>query len=89
MTQEAAMLVRITVRNEGGYFYAASPDLPGLHVCGETEEQVCESALTSVKVLFKRNRRLDVHVAPLTDDLEVDGCDLAAMRGVVVQRVAA
>ena len=83
------MVIRITVRDEGGYFYAASPDLPGLHVCGETEEQVCQSALASVKALFKHNRKLDVRVVPLASDLEAHTCAITTLQGVVVQRAHA
>jgi predicted RNase H-like HicB family nuclease len=86
MAHDAAMIVRITVRSEGDYFYAASQDLPGLHVCGSTEEEVCSSALAAVKALFKHNRNMDVRVVPLTDDIDTLECDPGVFSGVVVQR---
>lgn len=65
MTQDAAVLIRVNVREEPDYFYAASPDLPGLHVCGGTREQLCDSLIRALKALFKHNRNLDVQVLPV------------------------
>jgi predicted RNase H-like HicB family nuclease len=67
---ENVFIVKINFDVREGYIYAMSPDLPGLHVCGESEEKVRASALLAVKTLFKRNRHLDVDVRPVAPDLE-------------------
>ena len=84
-----ALMVKVDIRSEDGAFYATSPNVAGLHVYGETQEQACESAIKAVRALFKYNRGLDVDVAPVTADVQafpaVSRCD-----GFVVQhRMAA
>jgi hypothetical protein len=66
MTGNAAIIVRVTMRESPEFWYATSPDLPGLHVCGETHEQVCGAIVKGVKALFKHNRKMDVEVLPIT-----------------------
>lgn len=70
MSAEASLVVRIELRNRGSYFSAKSPNLPGLHVCGETVEAVRESAITAIKYLFKHNKKMDVEVLPVAADYE-------------------
>ena len=67
MREEVAAIVAINVQEVDGYFYAASPDVPGLHVCGQTLEEMMDSAMLAVKELFKVNRKMDVRVAPVAD----------------------
>jgi hypothetical protein len=66
MTQDAALIIRVNLRKDAGYFYADSPDLLGLHICGKTAEQTCETVMKAVKALFKHNRGMDVEVLPAT-----------------------
>ena len=70
MSDESALIVAIRVQKLDGYFYAASPDVPGLHVCGESVEQTLVSAQRAVKALFKTNRRLEVTVMQASEDVE-------------------
>lgn len=64
MSEHPAAIVSITVQKLDDCFYAASSDVPGVHVCGDTVEQTIESAARAVKVLFKVNRNMDVDVVP-------------------------
>lgn len=61
-------VVKLDVRNRGGYLSARSDQVPGLHIAGATAEDVRQRALPAVKHLMKANRHLDVEVLP-TDDL--------------------
>ena len=70
MTQDAALILRVNLRRESGMFYADSPDLLGLHICGPTAEQTCQTVIKAVKALFKHNRKMDVEVVPATTDKE-------------------
>lgn len=70
MTQDAALIVRVNLRREAGMFYADSPDLLGLHICGQTAEQTCLTVMKAVKALFKHNRGMDVEVIPATTNNE-------------------
>ena len=70
MGDESALIVAIRVQELEGFFYAASPDVPGLHVCGETAEQTLASARLAVQKLFKQNRDLDVFVMPASEDAD-------------------
>lgn len=70
MTQDAALLIRVHVREDAEHFYAASTDLPGLHICAETREALCASTMKAVKALFKHNRGLDVDVLPVANSPE-------------------
>lgn len=65
---QGALIIRVNVKEEAGYWYANSPDLLGLHICGRSAEQACSSALKAVKALFKHNRGLDVDVMPATEE---------------------
>jgi hypothetical protein len=87
MTNEAAVILRINIQQTSGVFYAASPDLPGMHVCSETEDGLRESVSKAVKRLFKLNRGMDVMVAPVANGMEKP----QHIRGdkFVVQRLAA
>ena len=69
MSDEAALIVSIRVQRQDGYFYAASPEVPGLHVCGVSLDQTLVSAQRAVKALFKTNRNLDVIVTQASDDI--------------------
>ena len=70
MGDESALILSIRVQKLDDYFYAASPDVPGLHVCGSTVEQALESARHAVKALFKQNRGIDVEVKPASSDAD-------------------
>ena len=69
MIEEAAAIVSIDVQEVDGFFYAASPDVPGLHVCGETVGEMMDSAILAVKELFRVNRHMDVKVMPVSADM--------------------
>lgn len=71
MTDETVFIVKINVQQRSGYFYAASPDLPGLHVCGESDDALRKSVVLAIKTLFKRNSRIDVDVKPVAASLEM------------------
>lgn len=62
--------VRLNVRQREGYLSANCPDVPGLHVRGETPEAVRTVAMRAVEDLFQRNAGARVKVTP-TDDLAV------------------
>lgn len=68
MGDESALILAIRVQKLDDYFYAASPDVPGLHVCGTTAEATLASAKVAIKALFKQNRGLDVTVMPASAD---------------------
>lgn len=70
MTQDAALLIRVHVREDAEHFYAASADLPGLHICGASREDLCASTIKAVKALFKYNRGMDVEVTPVAVDAD-------------------
>lgn len=89
MTQETVALLRIKIRQEGEHYYAASDDLPGLHVGGFSAEQACESALRAVRVLFKANRGLDVDVFPVADDALMFPTPVSRCERFVVRRLSA
>lgn len=79
MEAETVFIVKIEVQERAGYLHAASPDLPGLHVCRESEEGLRESVFLAVKTLFKKNRQIDVivrSVAPTLDAFPRDGGSL-------------
>lgn len=59
--------ITVTITPQGGFFIGNSSDVPGLHVWGESQEQVCDRAMRAIKLLFKWNRHLDVDVFPATD----------------------
>lgn len=69
MEDDTVLIININLRQRSGYFSASSPDLPGLHVCGETEDRIRESVVLGIKTLFKRNRGLDVSVRPIADSI--------------------
>lgn len=62
---KSAVMVKVDIQETAGMFYASSADVQGLHVCGETAEQACESTVKAIKFLFKHNHGLDVSVVPL------------------------
>ncbi|GAB1389880.1 MAG: hypothetical protein AMXMBFR78_11500 [Rubrivivax sp.] len=88
MGNEAALIVQVRVQKLDGLFYAASADVPGLHVCGESIEQTIESTLKAVKELFRVNREIDVHVVPASDDVESFPRVTRPIEHLVVQRVS-
>lgn len=59
--------VIVNVAHQGNYFIATSNDVPGLHVWGDSEQQICERVMQSIKLLFKWNRKLDVEVFQESD----------------------
>lgn len=69
MEDGTVLIVNINLRQRSGYFSASSPDLPGLHVCGETEDRTRESVVLAIKTLFKLNRDMNVAVRPVADSL--------------------
>ncbi len=64
--------IRLDVtRRPGGTFYARCAQVPGLHVIGESLAALQSTAAVAVKDLFKRNRGLDVEVAPREEPTEL------------------
>ena len=89
MTRDSALIIRVSIQEEPGFFYADSPDLPGLHVCGKTQEQTCTTVIKAIKALFKHNRNMNVIVIPATQD-EDNFPQLSGLcEQFVVQRLAA
>lgn len=80
MEDRTVFIVNIAVERRPGYFYAVSHDLPGLHVCGDTEEHMRESVVLAIKTLFKRNRSLDVAVRPVAESIDAFPRDGRAWR---------
>ena len=70
MGQTAPLLLKVDIREESGLFFASSPHLLGLHLCGPSKEQICDSLLRAVQLLFKQNRQMDVTVSIVNTDLE-------------------
>jgi len=68
MTLDSALIIRVNIQESHGIFYADSPDLLGLHICGDTQEKTCSTVIRAVKALFKHNRQMDVEVIPATED---------------------
>lgn len=50
-----------------GIFYVNSNDIPGLHLCGRDLESLAIDTLEAIKVLYKKNKGLDVIVKPAAD----------------------
>ena len=67
MTQDAALVIKVAIREDSGVYYANSIDLIGLHVCGTNLEQTCVRVIKAIKALFKHSRGMDVEVMPVTD----------------------
>jgi hypothetical protein len=63
-----SFLVKLSVKERGQYLYASCAEVPGLHVMGQTPEDLRGVAMRAVADLFKRNRNMAVEVLP-TDDL--------------------
>jgi hypothetical protein len=70
MTHDSALIIRVKVTEDSGIYYADSPDLLGLHICGHSYEQTCKTVIKAVKALFKHNRKMDVEVIPATNDVK-------------------
>jgi hypothetical protein len=52
---------------EGGYYMLTSPNLPGFFMGGKNIKKLRTDVPSVIKILFKLNYQLDVHVRPLTD----------------------
>lgn len=89
MTQNSAMIVSLTVRQQGGMFYVTSPNLSGLNVCGEGVEKTYQSVVKVVKALFKHNWGFEVEVWPATSDGKEFPAMMHLCEQIVVQRKAA
>lgn len=70
MSHEGAAIIRVNVRQESGFLYANSVDLLGLHVCGNSFEQVCERVVKTIKAIFRHGRGIEVEVLPASADVE-------------------
>jgi len=89
MTHEGALVLKVSVRQEGPVFYANSADLIGLHVCGDTLDIVCERVVKSVKAIFKHARGVDVEVLPTAQDFASFPSAKPTCEQFVVHRAAA
>ena len=66
---EGALVLQVNVRPDpSGVFYANSPDLVGLHVCGHSLEQVHALVVKAIKAIFKHSRKQDVQVFPIAEN---------------------
>lgn len=65
-TQTPAFIIRVQVRPDAGRFFASSPDVPGLHVWGDSRDALCERVVQGIKFLFRMNRNIEVEVTPLS-----------------------
>jgi len=88
MLGDSVFVLKIDIQAREGYFYAVSPDLPGLHVCGETADTVRSSVLIAVKTLFKRNKKLDVVVRPVAPNIDVFPSSSSRFDRVAVQSLS-
>ncbi len=89
MTHDSVLLVRVNLSEQSGLFFASSPDVAGLNICGKTMEQTCASAVKAIKMLFKHNRGLDVQVMPATEDDDNFPVITGKCEQFAVQRLAA
>lgn len=64
MGKDSALIVKVDIQEVGDHFYASSGDVPGLHVCGNTRDEVSQSAVAAMIWLFKRNRGMNVRIVP-------------------------
>lgn len=55
-------VIEIRLSERDGYYYASSPDMPELHVCGTDKKLVMNDVCPIVKRLYKLNYGLDVGV---------------------------
>lgn len=56
-------IVRVAVHPEAGGYAAHSPDLFGLNLWALTMEALCERIREGIKLLYRVNRQMDVHVS--------------------------
>jgi len=89
MTQNSAMIVSLTVRQQSGMYYVTSSNLPGLNVCGDDVERTYQSVVKVVKALFKHNWGFEVEVWPATTDGKEFPKMMHLCDQIVVQRKAA
>jgi hypothetical protein len=65
---DTALIVKVNLRHEGPFYSANSEDVPGLHVCEESLDRLCDTVRLATKTLFKHNRHMEVEVLPATRD---------------------
>jgi hypothetical protein len=76
--------IRVELRSFGEGLIATSDHVPGLHVWGPNEDEVCARTMIGIKLLYKHNHGLDVDVYPATEptifpDLPSMGCSSFAI----------
>jgi hypothetical protein len=70
MDRDVVLIVRVSIRNEGGIVSARSDDLPGLFINADSVQDANEQVIKAIKALFKYQRNLDVEVSPASTDIE-------------------
>ena len=89
MTTIGALLIKLNIREDGDFFYASSPDLLGLHVCGSSVQKTCDLVEKAIKAIFKHSRGIDVSVLPVTTDKEFPSMKMNCEQLVIQQQLAA
>lgn len=84
----SACVITLNIRRRDGYVSIVSPDLPGLHVCGDSAEAARSSAVLAVKELFRRNRHIEVDVMPVAANVDAFPTVTPTFDRVVVQPAA-
>lgn len=88
MDTNTDLLVRVDIREEGGWFFASSDDVPGLHVGGETLALTRQYVMQATRLLFKYNREMDVDVVPAERSDDVGDVELNVEKFIVRQLTA-
>jgi len=62
MSKYPMTTIRVRIEEHGEYYTAESPDLPGLHLIGESRKDVLNDIPKAVEYLYKTNKDIDVYV---------------------------
>jgi len=57
--------IRVDIQN--GSIYVHSDDVPGLHLCGDNMESLATDTIDAIRILYKKNKGIDVIVKPAAD----------------------
>ena len=60
-------VIQVNIEEQAGYYYVTSNDIPGLHLWGEDRDRLCNIIIPAIKILYKKNRNLDVEVKMAAD----------------------
>lgn len=62
-------VIMLTIERAGGLITITSKDVPGLHISSYDVKSACSNVIPAIKILFKKNRGLDVEVVPAADPI--------------------